>query len=216
MPDPSMALAAAVRALLPQGCALAEADPRALATGLLPGEAIAATEMRLREFAAGRRAARQAMADLGLAPAPIPMGADRAPVWPPGIAGSITHSATACLAVVTARPLLLGLDLEPEADLSPDLWPVVLRPEEAARVADPMQAMAIFCAKEAAYKAQYPRSRQLFDFHTLEIALSGDRFTATFRAAVPGFAQGTVLVGHLIRAAAHIAALVAADQPVTA
>ncbi|MBL4915897.1 4'-phosphopantetheinyl transferase family protein [Szabonella alba] len=215
MPDLT-ALAAAVSALLPPGCALAAADPGQEASGLLPGEAISATETRLREFAAGRRAARQAMAALGLASAAIPMGRDRAPLWPGGIVGSISHSATACLAVVTTRPLLLGLDLEPEADLARDLWPMVLRDEEAARTPDPRHAMAVFCAKEAAYKAQYPRTRHLFDFQTLEISLSDDRFTACFRAAVPGFALGSMLEGRIIRAAGHIAALVATDQPVSA
>jgi 4'-phosphopantetheinyl transferase EntD len=216
MPD-LLALEAAVRALLPDGCGCASADPCAAPNGLLPGEAIPGIDKRQREFAAGRRAARQAMAQVGLPPAAVPMGADRAPIWPAGLAGSITHSATACLAVVTARHLLIGLDMEPDSPLPPEMWDTILRPSEAAQLAgDGHQAMAIFCAKEAAYKAQFPRSRTLFDFQALEIALSGDRFTATFCTAVPGFTPGTVLEGRTLHAAGHILALVTADQPVTA
>ncbi|MFN4170901.1 MAG: 4'-phosphopantetheinyl transferase [Pseudorhodobacter sp.] len=216
MPDLA-ALAAAVCVLLPEGCGCAAADPRTPPDGLLPGEAITGTDKRLREYAAGRRAARQAMARIGLPPAAIPMGLDRAPVWPAGLSGSITHSATACLAAVAARPLLIGLDLEPDADLPADLWQTVLRPEEIARLrGDGRQAMVVFSAKEAAYKAQFPRSRSLFDFHTLEVMLSGGRFTAIFRDAVPGFAPATRLEGRITRAEGHILTLVAATYPMTA
>lgn len=216
MPDLD-ALTRALAGLLPEGCGCGCADPCAAAEGLLPGEAISGIDKRQREFAAGRRAARQAMARIGSPPLPILMGADRAPIWPAGLAGSITHSASACLAVVTSRPLLIGLDMEADSPLPPELWDSVLGPEETSHLAgDGRQAMAIFCAKEAAYKAQFPRSRTLFDFQVLEVALSGDRFTAIFRSAVPGFPTGTTVLGRIIRAEGHILALVAADQPVTA
>ena len=77
-----MILTEALRAMLPPGLALAGSDPRAAPDRLWPAEATATARMtpaRLREFAAGRRAARAAMAALGLPPAAIPMGATRAP-----------------------------------------------------------------------------------------------------------------------------------------
>jgi 4'-phosphopantetheinyl transferase EntD len=37
---------------------------------------------------------------LGLPERPIPMGRDRAPVWPEGVVGSISHSDAFCLAAV--------------------------------------------------------------------------------------------------------------------
>ena len=216
MPDLS-ALTRTLAALLPEGCGCGAANPLAAPDGLLPGEAAQGIDKRQREFAAGRRAARQAMAQIGQPPLAVPMGEDRAPIWPAGLAGSITHSATACLAVVTARPLLIGLDMDPDSALSPELWQTVLRPSEAAQLAgDGHQAMAIFCAKEAAYKAQFPRSRTLFDCQVLEVVLSGDRFTATFCTAIPGFDPGTVLNGRIAHTAGHILALVTTDQPRTA
>ena len=121
-------LAAAVRDLFGPGVAVAAADPRAPATGLLPEETAPTGRMiekRHREFAAGRRAARAAMTGLGLPAVAIPMGPDRAPVWPEGVTGSISHTDTHCLAAVarTGEVRALGLDLEPDMALEPALWP---------------------------------------------------------------------------------------------
>ena len=121
-------LAAAVSDLFGPGVAVAAADPRAPATGLLPEETAPTGRMiekRHREFAAGRRAARAAMTGLGLPAVAIPMGPDRAPVWPEGVTGSISHTDTHCLAAVarTGEVRALGLDLEPDMALEPALWP---------------------------------------------------------------------------------------------
>ena len=95
-----VALAQALRALLPPGLAIGWSDPTAAAP-LWPGEALpGAIPRRQTEFSAGRAAARAAMTSLGFAAAAIPAAPDRAPVWPPGITGSISHSATACLAIL--------------------------------------------------------------------------------------------------------------------
>ena len=61
---------------------------------LFPDEQAAvsrAVEKRRAEFAAGRSLARIALTEIGHAPCAIAQ-ADRAPVWPLGIVGSITHS----------------------------------------------------------------------------------------------------------------------------
>lgn len=108
------ALTAAARALLPVSVALAATDPTQPAPALWRGEVLPlAIAARQTEFAAGRHAARMAMAQLGHLQQPIVHGADRAPIWPAGLNGSITHSATLCLAAVTQAPLLVGIDLEP-------------------------------------------------------------------------------------------------------
>jgi 4'-phosphopantetheinyl transferase EntD len=203
MPD----LATALRPLLPGGVTLGQA---AAALPLMPGEAIgAAVPARLEEFALGRTAARAALSALGQAPVAIAAGADRAPVWPEGVTGSITHCAGACLAVAghSRQWAGLGLDAEPLSPLDPDLWPGLLARGEDLR--DGMQALALFVAKEAAYKAQYALSRQLFDFATLRLTWTGDRFAAAFTRPVPPFAAGAVLSGQVVRTARHLAALVA-------
>lgn len=202
MPD----LLAALRSGLPQGVAVAGVD----GSGLWPGEDIGTVApKRLAEFTAGRAAARAAMRALGAAPQAVPVGPDRAPLWPLGLTGSITHCEGACLAVVaeTRRWAGLGLDVEPLAPLAPDLWPTLLAAGE--EVADGLAALALFVAKEAAYKAQYALSRQLFDFQTLRLDWQGDRFSAMFTRAVPPFAAGTALSGQVTRSDGHLAAFVA-------
>jgi 4'-phosphopantetheinyl transferase EntD len=202
MPDLTR-LCIAARAILPSGVAVAAADPGTLYP-LLPGETLpGAIPARLREFSAGRHAARQALASLGQPVKPIPQADDRAPVWPQGVTGSITHNRNACLAAVSADRGI-GLDLEEETALEQDLWSTILLPEEQAwAVSQPdpgLAAKLIFSAKEAAYKAQYPVSRTLFGFETLHLRVAGARFTATFQHTVGPFESGHVLNGTIAHA----------------
>lgn len=195
---------AVLRALLPEGVALGlpSAAP-VLMPAEVPGAMVPA---RLAEFTAGRSAARAAMAALGLPPAAIPMGPDRAPEWPAGLTGSITHCAGLCLAVMApaTRWAGLGLDAEPLAPLAPDLAPTILAPGEQAP-----GLLEAFVAKEAAYKAQYALTRSLFDFHTLRLDWQGTAFRARFTRPVPPFASGDALSGQLLRTGGHLMALVA-------
>lgn len=209
------ALTAALRALLPPGVALGQADPTAPATGLMPIETAAMTRAipaRQREFAAGRRAARAAMAALGLPPAPIPPGRDRAPIWPEGLTGTISHGAGGCLALVARLGDFagLGLDLEPATALPDDLMETVCTTQERARHTSALASRLIFCAKEATYKAQYGQSGQLLEFHDLAVTLSPDvsRFTATLMRPCPPFVEDTTFSGHLVIADGLTVALV--------
>lgn len=205
-------LLAAARPLAPFGVAIAARDPTAAAP-VWTGEALPkAIPKRQTEFAAGRACARAAMALLGVKPVAIPHGPDRAPIWPGGIHGSITHSATACLAAVTLAPRLIGIDLEPDTPLEHALWDSVLTATERAAIAQTntpaLQAKLIFSAKEAAYKAQYSRSRTLLDFDALEITLGDHSFTARFIHPVPGFAKNAILQGRFCHSEGHFLTLV--------
>jgi 4'-phosphopantetheinyl transferase EntD len=207
MPD-LQALVAAARALLPPGVAVAAADPGILHP-LWPGESLpGAVPRRLAEFSAGRAAARQALEGLGLPGHAIPQGPDRAPIWPAGLTGSITHSTTACLAAARRGPGGLGLDLEPDQDLLPDLWDEVLSRDERrwAEMQDQpgRAARLVFSAKEAAFKAQYPLTRQVFGFDMLAVVIAGGAFAARFRYALGPFAADDVVCGHHTRAEGHI------------
>ena len=191
-------LAAALAALLPEA-GVGWANPLVTPPGALP---VGAVETRRREFAAGRAAAAQAMAVLG-EQGEVGVGDDRAPIWPDGLSGSITHTRDIALAVVQ-RGGAIGIDLEPECSVTPDLWPEILLPGEMAKPAD---ATAIFCAKEAVFKAQYPLTRQMFGFDRIAIALDGQHFTARFVTETGAIAAGTQWPGHLIRLHGHILAL---------
>lgn len=207
----SAALAQALQQILPEGLGLGWADPTALRPSW-PGEAITAVPRRQAEFAAGRAAARLAMAALGIGPARIGVASDRAPVWPAGLTGSISHSATACLAVVgrASHWRGIGVDIELASPLETDLWPGILREEERTALGSTatLAAKLIFTAKEAVYKAQYAQSQTLFGFETLSIQLGASDFTATFMQPVPHFPAGSCLHGQHITAQGHLVSLV--------
>ncbi len=131
-----------------------------------------AVPARVAEFTGGRIAARAALAQIGVAPQPIAMGADRAPLWPRGVLGSISHAGGLCLAVAARGPWRgIGVDIEPDADMDPDLIDTIAAPGELSGLAPLTPGRAatrIFSAKEAAYKAQFPLTRAVFGFDAMQ------------------------------------------------
>lgn len=196
-------------AILDPVIAVSATDPRAehVAYEEELAAIIGAVPKRRREFSAGRVAARQAMAELGAPALPVLVGANRAPVWPDPLIGTITHCDTACLAAVawTGELRLLGLDVEEDTPLAGDLLETVCTSTERLWLdaqADPGRAAkVIFSTKECAYKAQYPLSQKLFDFQTLEVEINDDhsQFVARFTHSVPPFGQGDHIVGKIAR-----------------
>lgn len=131
----------------------------------LPPEVARAVPRRRAEFAAGRRCARAALhAAGGPADADIAIGPLRAPVWPAGFVGSITHAAGIAAAAVApaSRTRALGIDIE--RIIGPGdverLAPTLARPDELAVA----PLTALFAAKEALFKALAPRVGRYFDF----------------------------------------------------
>ena len=202
-PDLS-ALLSAARGLVPVGCALGVADPRA-DWPPFPGEVVRGVPKRIAEFRAGREAARTALAELGLPARPLPAAPDRTPIWPMGIAGSITHSERLCLAVA-GRFRGIGVDLEPAVALPADLRDSVLVTEEVA--ATDHEAKLIFAAKEAVYKAQYALTRQLLGFDSVAVTITPGRFTARFRQEVGAIPVGRVVEGRWTDVAGHYLTLI--------
>lgn len=184
---------------------------------LWPGESIEAVPRRQAEFAAGRTAARAALYGLGLPPVAIPMQPDRAPLWPMGIVGSISHSGGLAMAAVAHdRDLIsLGIDIEGDGAVESALWPTICRPEELSRLHAMAEqdaliaATALFCAKEACYKAQYPLTGKLFNFDRLSVTFDGTRFAARFTAATGRFAKGDPIIGQTRRVGGYMLAAVA-------
>lgn len=216
------------RPLFSDAVAMAWADPTAPMPRLIGDEVLAVEQVRparAREFGAGRAAAREAMGLLGHPPRPVLQGEDRAPVWPKGLTGSITHTTRDCMAVVSDAPDIraLGLDIEMAAPLESALWPEICTMAEMHWLASlgPSQrgqfAKLIFSAKEAVYKAQYTVSRQMLGFHDLALTvdLSQQRFTAEMTSPVAGFARGAVLQGRFaILGAAFITSVeISVDDP---
>lgn len=152
-----------------------------------------AVPARRREFATGRECARRALSALGLPAAAIPAGPDRDPCWPPGVVGSITHSAGYCAAALAPadRVYAIGIDAEVAEPLPADILPIVATAAEQRHLDDLRRSTPdvpwsrlLFAAKEAVYKAWFPRSRRWLDFDDVRVRfLAGD---STFIASVPG------------------------------
>lgn len=151
-------------------------------------------------FATGRACARRALARLEVTAFDLRNGLDRAPRWPTGIVGSITHTGGApggyCAVVVgrSAELAALGVDAEQWSRLTPGLWSRVLTPRERAWVESHdgdqrlIGATVIFSAKESFYKAQYPSSGRLLGFQDVEVTVepSDSMFEVRVLDAVPG------------------------------
>ena len=177
-------ISAALASLYP-AAAQAFFSARLPATAALLTEELGATsgmvEKRLAEFTHGRYCARSAMQLLNMDAAPIPKGPNREPVWPAGIIGSITHTEGAAAAVVAKSTdvVALGLDMELNAPLTPDLITMICLPEENPDQ-DGTRAKLLFSAKESIYKCLYPLLKEYVDFLEMEVVL--DEAAKTFAA----------------------------------
>jgi 4'-phosphopantetheinyl transferase EntD len=132
-------------------------------------------EKRRSEFTHGRYCARVAMANLGITPAAVPKGVDRAPVWPTGLIGSITHSGAAAAAAVaySANFRSIGLDIETSEPLTPEITALICRPAENPQN-DGTRAKILFSIKESIYKCLYPMTRTYIDFLEMEVFYDAD------------------------------------------
>lgn len=186
-------------------------DPSALAEIAPEERALVATAhpKRQREFATARKLAREALLRLGEpAPGPLLNDPERAPIWPAGIRGSVTHCDTrALVAVCRAERGSVGIDVEHRAGLKPELWPsVFLASEIEALEALPesdraRHALVLFSAKEALYKAQFPLSRTYMGFRALEVRAEQGELVCTWQQDVPGFPRGAVARGRYLTSA---------------
>jgi hypothetical protein len=111
-----------IERILPADVSWAEAFADHPGAALFPAEeaiVAGAVDKRRREFTTARNCARNALAKLGVPPAPILTRERGAPQWPVGMVGSITHCAGyRAAAVARARDILtVGVDAEPNEPL---------------------------------------------------------------------------------------------------
>jgi enterobactin synthetase component D len=133
---------------------------------------------------AGRNAARllaaQLLAEQGAAHTAVQRGLDRAPRWPAGFVGSISHVARfACVAVMresVARAVGIDVECELAADqqslvrqycLVAGEWDALVH--AAPSWSDAQRATLGFSAKEAAFKCLYPLVKRYFDFDCVRV-----------------------------------------------
>ena len=185
-----------------------EVDPHAVQGGLLKAEeplVDGAARTRVEHFTAGRVCSRIALGRLGVAATtPIPRGEDRAPIWPMGFVGSISHTDSWCAAAVARADDVrsVGIDLESSTPLKQALWRRVCTPKERDWLhelpAAGLTGKILFSAKEAVYKCQYPISKQFLGFHAVEVELGDDSFRAVFQQEAGEFKPGDVISGRYL------------------
>lgn len=165
---------------------------------------------RLSHFASGRILSRELLIEFGYPNYPLLADQDRVPIWPEGIIGSISHCDTGCVVAVSrsvsAGLIQLGIDIEPDRPLKPDLWPFILNPEELeiVRSKDRQKGNLVrryFGAKEAVYKAIFPLTRKIIEFHDVSIHFNTDyrSFEAEISESVTrNITSSFILVGNSI------------------
>lgn len=146
-----------------------------------PASIARSVRKRQAEYLAGRRAALAALRDAGSTATDLPIGADRAPVWPDGFLGSLSH--TDGLAVAIALPTSAGahgIGLDVERVVAEDhleaIRSLALDASDCAALAAlahvrgwPYALTLGFSAKESFYKAAAATVGRFFDFDALRI-----------------------------------------------
>lgn len=135
------------------------ADPLGRLEIVLPAALMNAVPKRRSEFLAGRICAGLALRAAGQSVHVARNG--RAPVWPPGVAGSISHSDGWAIAAVSLTHSAIGVDCETIMTdaLAHKLHNEIISDAEALFCPDTMPfanfLTIVFSAKEAVYKALY-------------------------------------------------------------
>jgi 4'-phosphopantetheinyl transferase EntD len=170
-----------VHDLLPEWVAVEVAGEADYTGDLLPEEAAAlserAVESRRREFTAGRVCARRALERLGVRGRGLATAKNRAPIWPEGTTGSITHTKGYCAAAVAHRRdvLAVGIDAERRTILPANVRSSICLPEElawcAGRPDEDWWPAVHFSAKEVVYKLWSPLMGTWLDFHDARLTL---------------------------------------------
>jgi 4'-phosphopantetheinyl transferase EntD len=160
-------------------------------------------EARRAAFLAGRTAAHAALADLGRDVPSILAGPMREPLWPDGIVGSVSHAGDVAIAIAAPRERTCGVGIDIEVSRpAPELWDQVPLPGEARwlrAIPDPTERarmlLALFSAKEAIYKAFFPRVGSYFGFEGAVLTPTSTGFTASLAEPIDsGFPPGRTFV----------------------
>lgn len=149
-------------------------------SNIVPPPSVArAVAKRQAEYLAGRFCAREGLQRLTGQPITPALGDDRAPVWPAGCVGSITHTQGWAAAVIGQQQHYAGLGLDAEVIMPDDralpLSRQILTPSEQARFGSELASQAgyfmtlVFSLKESLFKALYPLVQRRFYFEHAEL-----------------------------------------------
>ncbi|OWO79792.1 4-phosphopantetheinyl transferase [Photorhabdus luminescens] len=170
-----------------------------------------AVKKRRAEYLTARYCARQLLAQLGQPEFNLISGNDRAPIWPEGICGSVSHS-TYCAIVLAAPQInnrLIGVDVEAIVDRQniDEITKMIVNDREIQLLKHchlPFeQAFTLaFSVKESLYKALYPQVKRFFGFEAAEItalSLENNEITLVLRETLTHhYPTGTIFRGQFI------------------
>ena len=202
MGDARCAIVPRMQSPFDDSIAFARVD-NAPASVLLPEEAAClsprAVLKRRQDFINGRAAAAACLAHLAHPRVAILRASDRAPIWPAGLVGALTHSGGVALAAVGRKNewAAIGLDLEHLSGVRRvAIAEKIADAEERAWIGtDRRRLLALFSAKESIFKALYPRHQQWFGFEAVTLRPTEAGFDATVQQALDRPAGSVIPVG---------------------
>lgn len=180
---------------------------------------------RQASFLAGRALVAHAFGLAQLPPCDIPIGPNRAPIWPTGISGSISHTTKFCACAISQNPMqFVGIDIETflTAKKLPAVMKRVITDPEKSWLAtqgseiDLNLCTLIFSAKETIYKALFPIAQHFFGFDAAHISALPNGQTIQFRLTQHlhrSLPMGLALTVHYKILPDHVLTWLIFDQP---
>lgn len=170
------------------------------------------------EYLAGRWCAREAMRARHPQHAHFVVGTrdDRAPVWPDGVVGSITHTQGFASAAVADGSVVRSVGVDSEVTFTVErarrLGGHFARPGELEALAggawdEAVIATAVFSAKESVYKCLHPFVQEFFGFQAaevIEVAADGALRVRLVEALTGEFGEGYELRGRVAVTEGHV------------
>ena len=163
-----------------------------LPTEQLPEVNFGLSKKRNHEFLLGRLAIKDALGSFGNVPAWIERDPlTKAPNWPKGIAGSLSHSSGLALAVVSDSPPILGLGVDIEKanrTIDPKIERHICTQDESEDLHSlhsenfAIRLLLTFSAKESLYKCFYGKiPRNLLRFKNVSLKWESNTWTADWK-----------------------------------
>lgn len=212
--DPLRALAACLRAWLPDSAVVCHA--RAGDGYLIPlADRVlvdGAAHQRRTEFIAARWCAHQALRQMQVAAASLPIGQLGQPLWPDGVIGSITHELGNCLVLVMRQQSAAGVGVDlaslEHAHQLRESGDLFMAPGESRQawggVDSAVSMLRHFSAKEAVVKATSAMLGRLIDPREICVDFSGGRFSARVGKQMAGLSGRWSVCGGMVMSYAQL------------
>jgi|SRR5450631_2421742 4'-phosphopantetheinyl transferase EntD len=126
----------------------------------------------MRASGAARSIARALSASVGYIDREFPRSLTGSPIWPGGLIGSLAHDEEFAAAVLCPASRLggIGIDVEPIGHIDAAVARLILCPDELkSAISATLTPKAVFCIKEAVFKAVHPADGIFLEFHDVHL-----------------------------------------------